>query len=188
MKRAFLFLALVILITGGVFAQSFNNWISGEVTVIGAGLRYEYMLTPQWSVGGNAYWSSLFFFWNELSIDITGRFYPFGGNRTSIARGLYVGLGLGFHIHTSLFDIVAIDGWYPTSSDEFGIAGIGVTPDIGWKIDVGAPGGFYIAPGIKFPITLGWTEMYKVSDPSKKEDRFNPGFGVVPYFGLGFAF
>jgi hypothetical protein len=158
-------------ITAGVFAQdkaaaSKGNWISAEVSLIGIGARYERMLGPQLSVGVDAYWSSLFFLWNELEAGAFARYYPWG-------RNFFVGAGLGFHIHTEV-----------TDGGDFGlryeqIAGAAITPEIGWKIDAGNVGGFFIQPGIRLPITLG------VDDST---EEFTVAVGFLPYFGLGFAF
>ncbi|MDR2110039.1 MAG: hypothetical protein LBP32_01890 [Spirochaetaceae bacterium] len=166
MKRLVLCLVLAVAAAGGIFAQEKaanvrNNWISGEVSLIGGGARYERMFGPKFSAGVDAYWSSLFFFWNEMEAGLFGRFYPWGDT-------FFAEAGLGFHLHTAL-----------TSDDAEVITGVAISPAVGWKIDLGNPGGFFIQPGIKLPITFGTNDV---------TDKFDVGVGIVPYFGLGGAF
>jgi hypothetical protein len=179
MKKGVIVLVLVLIVASGVFAQSANavsNWISGEVSLLGAGVRYERMLTPNWSIGANAYWSSLFFFWNELGIDVSARYYPWG-------KIFFAGLGLGFHQHWGTFSFRDTD-LYGGSYTWFGvITGAAITPEVGWKIDVGSAGKFFLQPGIKLPITLGSLKEY-----NGHGGGFRVGFGITPYFGLGYAF
>jgi hypothetical protein len=148
-------------------AAAKGNWISGEASLLGGGLRYERMLGSQLSVGVNAYWSSLFFFWNELEAGIFARFYPWG-------KSFFVGAGVGFHIHTA---ITLADESIDSSLEA--ITGAAISPEVGWKIDVGNTGGFFIQPGIKVPITLGINDV---------KEEFGVGVGFVPYFGMGLAF
>jgi len=184
MKKILVLFLLVILVASVVFAQeekaanSRSNWISGELSLLGVGARYERMLNSQWSVGANVYWSSFFIVWNESGIDVTARYYPWGKN-------FFAGMGLGFHVHSGTFDYDYTDSYgYRQKGTWFGaINGVALTPEVGWKIDVGNPGGFFIQPGIKLPITFGALEMYGVGD-----NEFRVGVGFVPYFGLGYAF
>ncbi|MDR2097155.1 MAG: hypothetical protein LBP37_01375 [Spirochaetaceae bacterium] len=173
MKKLVLLSVLAAAVAGGVFAQEKsanvkNNWISGELSLIGAGARYERMLGPKLSVGADAYWSSLFFFWNELEAGLFARFYPWGGT-------FFAEAGLGYHAHTA----VGYDG------AEI-ITGVALTPSLGWKIDTGKAGGFFIQPGIRLPITFG--AKTATDGASVDTNKFGVGVGVVPYFGLGGAF
>ena len=178
MRKNFLFcLLLVMLVTGGVFAQekaanAKSNWISGELSIFGGGARYERMLNDNISIGANIYWSSLIFF-SEFGIDGSLRFYPWG-------KTFYTGIGLGFHTHTSISDEKNAYGYVYSTLIQ--INGIAFTPEIGWKIDVGDAGGFYLQPGAKLPITLG-TKTGGVDN-----GKFDVGVGFVAYIGLGFAF
>ena len=180
MKKRLLFcLVLVMLVAGGVFAQNRpanirDNWIQGELGLLGVGVRYERMLNSQWSVGANIYWSSFFIIWNELGIDATARYYPWGTN-------FFVGLGLGFHTHTGTAEETYKGKKY---SEWVTITGVALTPEVGWKIDVGEEGGFYVQPGIKIPITIGKQDAIV----SGAKTKTSVGFGVVPYCGLGYAF
>jgi len=169
MKKIFLVLAIATLVAVGAFAQSGpKNWISGEVSLFGAGVRYERMLNNKMSVGANAYWTTLII-WNELEAGGSFRYY--------IMPTFFVGGGLGFHIHTGTHEYAPGYDWFAA------ITGVAITPEVGWKIDVGKKGGFFIEPGVKIPVTFGMLESWGLYDGG-----FAVGFGVVPYFGLGGAF
>jgi len=176
-KKSILGLALALLAAGGVCAQgkasaggTVRNWISGEGNLLGFGARYERMLNDRFSIGANVYWNTFFFIWDEFELGFSARFYPRGNI-------FFIGLGLGFHQHT---------GVYRGGSmfNRFGaVTGGAITPEVGWKIDVGSAGKFFLSPGIKVPVTLGYLESY-----GGYKGRFRAGFGIVPYFGLGYAF
>lgn len=184
MKKILVLFVLVTLFTGMVFAQedktanSRNNWISGELSLLGVGARYERMLNQNLSVGANVYWNNTLIFWNELETGLSVRYYIWG-------KTFFVGLGLGFHAHSGTFDYEYTDSYGNKQTGTwFGtIDGVGITPEIGWKIDVGNPGGFFVQPGVKIPITLGTLEMYGTNN-----NEFRTGVGFVAYCGLGFAF
>ena len=178
-KKVVILLVLVMVITGGAFAQEKTanvnkNWVSFEASLLGGGLRYERMLSQKLSIGANFYWSSLFFFWNELEAGLSVRFYPWG-------KKFFVGGGLGYHSHSAL--AAQANG----GLDLEVINGVGISPEVGWKIDVGAAGKWYLQPGVKIPITLGAKEAWN-SSKWTYETVFGVGVGVVPYFGFGFAF
>jgi hypothetical protein len=149
------------------------NWISGEANLLLGlgGVRYERMLNSRMSLGANAYWSVPFLLLSELGIDASFRFYPWG-------RTFFVGAGLGFHRHIGI--ILGLGNDY----DYQEMLGGAVTPEVGWKIDVGEVGGFYIQPGIKAPITLG------VARTSTGGRKFGVGIPLFPvtYFGMGGSF
>jgi hypothetical protein len=186
-KKVFMALLLAALVSGGLFAEQTanekSNWISGEASLLGVGGRYERMLSPKISIGANAYWSSFFFLWNEIEVGGSFRFYPTGS-------AFFVGGGLGFHIHTGDMDYsysYTVSGTRYTSSGRwFGtIAGVSISPEIGWKFLVGSNRVLFLQPGIKVPITFG---VKSVDVSSYYEDEFGVGFGIVPYFGIGAAF
>jgi hypothetical protein len=64
--------------------------------------------------------------------------------------------------------------------------------DVGWRIDVGSRGGFFIEPGIKFPLTLGmrkgYSSIWDWDYDSSSRWRFDWDYTVIPYIGLGVAF
>jgi hypothetical protein len=179
LKKLLGIIVIGTVITASVFAQdkaaaSKGNWVSAEVSLIGIGARYERMLSPNLSVGANVYWSSLFFLWNELEAGAFARYYPWGKN-------FFVGAGLGFHIHTAITD----EGNWGLVYEN--ITGAAITPELGWKIDVGNTGGFFIQPGIRLPITLGVKEKEGFFG-DENDGEFSVGVGFIAYFGLGFAF
>ncbi|MDR2701462.1 MAG: hypothetical protein LBB72_03415 [Spirochaetaceae bacterium] len=191
MKKVLFVVVLAMIIAGGVFAQArrgapaaAKNWISGEVGLLGAGSRYERMLSSNLSIGANVYWNSLFFFWNEFAVDGSFRFYPVQASW----GGFFVGGALGFHIHTGTYqyeyDSIWVSGGRATGTWFGSVFGVAITPEVGWKIDVGAKNKFFLSPGLKLPVTFGMLRPYL--GLSKKE--FKVGFGVVPYFGMGYAF
>jgi len=65
------------------------------------------------------------------------------------------------------------------------IIGVAITPEVGLKIDFGKPGGFFIQPGIKVPVTLGGRYVLGILSDGKY--GFGVGVGIVPYCGLGIA-
>jgi hypothetical protein len=134
-----------------------TNWISGEISLLGLGVRYERMLNSQWSVGANVYWTSFIFIYTEYSADATVRFYPWG-------KTFFTGIGVGYHDQL----------W--TGS------GFALTPEVGWKIDVGEKGSFFLQPGIKLPVNFPVLNRYWT-------DEFVVGFfPPLLYFGMGGMF
>jgi hypothetical protein len=150
-----------------------KNWISGEVNILGAGVMYERMLNKTIGIGANVYWNTLIL-WNELGADFVFRIHPGGG-------AFYFGTAVGYHIHTGDYEYKTYSGYTGTF---FGaVTGVAVTPELGWRIDFGDPGGFFMQPGVRVPITFGLLESYGAS-----KEAFAFGWGVVPYIGFGFAF
>jgi hypothetical protein len=180
LKKGLLVLVLACVLAGGVFAQEKTAdvekfWVSGEVSLVGAGARAEYMLTPKFSVGLNAYWTSLFFIFNVLGINAVGRFYPWG-------KMFYAGLGLGFAIHTGVEDFRK-DGKRIDNSDTLiSRTGFDFVPEIGWKIDLGKPGGFFLNPHAQLPLTLGVQKAWG------ETGDFGVSVGFRAALGLGWAF
>jgi hypothetical protein len=214
MKKGLLVLAIAVIVAGGVFAQKstpkapaqapqqaqrapqqaqrssgVKNWFSGEISIIGLGLRYERMLSSKMGFGVNVYYDTLFFLSHDLEAGVSFRGYPWGGTGTA-AEGIYFGGGLGFHM--SWYDW----GWgsYSWSFSDLAILyGGAISFDVGWRIDVGSRGGFFIEPGVKFPLTLGMRKgwSYSIWDwdyDSSYKWRFDWDFTVIPYIGLGVAF
>ena len=188
-KRFVLVLVLMALVAGGVFANwpstatwgGKKNFISGTLNLLGGGVSYERLLARKFGLGLNVYYSTFFIVISEFEAGLFGRFY--------IWNGLYTDLGLGFHQHWgkvagsgSGLGFLGIAAWDI-------ITGFGITPGLGFKFDPGKPGGFFVEPGIKVPITIGksiygdydpWTDTYST--------KTKVGVGVVAYVGLGWAF
>jgi hypothetical protein len=185
-KRIFLSLALAALAGGGVFAQT--HFASAEyIAVGGGGGRYEYVITPYFTVGGYVSFNFMPtpYLDDEFSkrhtifgTGIAGRWYPWG-------RRFFAALDLGYSAftngreeHSYNSNGVKIDEW--DTSDSF--SGFTIAPGFGWTIDIGKPGAFFISPGIKVPFIF----------TSESDDLMGLGKGVlvsnIMYFGLGWAF
>ena len=195
----------------GKVANARNNWISGELTVtgllpggtgIGIGASYERMFSPRISLGGNFYWSKHFTVNAEdgeysleniytLGIDASFCFYPWG-------KTFFIGTGLGFY-HSNFpqnYDLITFTFVHSGLS----INALAIIPEIGWKIDVGDIGKFYLQLGIKGSLLIGKRKY--VYTPSSKylpvdkndypdelhrtENYFGVGYNI--YFGMGYAF
>jgi hypothetical protein len=175
-----LILLLAAIAAGGIFAQEKTAdvkkfWVSGEVSLVGAGARGEYMLTPKISVGLNAYWTSLFFVFNDIGINAVGRYYPWG-------KMFYAGLGVGYATHSGDEEVTVDWGWpLGEVTDKWIVVrkGFGIVPEVGWKIDLGNPGGFYLNPQAQLPLIIGKRDLDNKSGVSV-------GFRVA--CGAGWAF
>ncbi|MDR0527073.1 MAG: hypothetical protein LBG79_04570 [Spirochaetaceae bacterium] len=191
-KKIVLVLALASMIAGGLAAQEKTAavkkvWLSGEVSLVGAGARGEFMLGPKMSLGLNTYWTSAFFIFNDIDINAVARFYPWG-------KKFYAGLGVGFGIHSGLSPVKGkwdVDGTkveYPDDGSSYlvTLTGVDITPELGWKIDIGKAGGFFINPLVQVPITIGQEKAAVLFGP--EPTRFGVGVGFRAACGFGWAF
>jgi hypothetical protein len=64
-------------------------------------------------------------------------------------------------------------------------SGFDIVPEIGWKIDVGAPGGFFLNPLVQLQLTLGKSDLILGSG---KEADFGVSVGFRAALGLGWSF
>jgi hypothetical protein len=141
------------------------------------------MLSDKMSIGANVYYDTLFFLSNDLGVDFSFRFYPWGGTG-QVPEGLFFGSGVGFHMTWW--------SWFGYTSDWGTLYGGAITPDIGWRLDVGNRGGFFIEPGIKIPLIFGarkgydWDDWYYDYDPDEWHFAFEWSF--IPYIAFGVAF
>lgn len=184
MKKQVFFLCAVLALSGAgkVFAQSdgdgsggVKNWLSGEAGFSGFGVRYERMLSDTFSVGATGFINSALFFWNSFGLQASGRYYPWAGN-------FYLELGLGAGVITGGVGIYLADEWYYT------VGGM-VTPGLGWKIDVGKPGGFFINPMISVPVVFGkGTPAIGYITEEGYTEEFIIGTNFRLAFGMGGAF
>jgi hypothetical protein len=181
-KKGLLVLVLVSALTGGIFAQEAawggkKNFVSADLGLLVAGLRYERLLAPKLSVGVDAYWANSFIIFNELQAGAFARYYLFGG--------FYGELGLGFNIHSGLEDLdYEFFGRTVTANGLVTTTGFAISPGIGWKFDPGKPGGFFLEPGISVPITIGERSYWL----GAIESETGVSTGFVLYLGLGAAF
>jgi len=159
-----------------------ENWVSGEISIFGVGVRYEWMLEPSFSVGAEAYLNSLFFLWNDWGVIGFIRSYP-------SSPSFFLELGAGYNYHTGFgkYKYKDTDGSNKTLSDWIETSGFVISPGMGFKIDMRKPGGFFVQPGIKLPITLG-TQEPVVSGWNDRDSKFGVSVGFIIYCGLGYAF
>ena len=177
-KKLFLFLGLVVIYTTILNAQPVQrHWISASPGLrlggpwfvwLAAELRYELMLNPFFSAGAYIYYDY------SNGIGIAGRCYPF-------ARSFFLELGLGYNKYYKEHFFLNHDTGQWTEHYVADFNGIDIVPGLGWRIDVGKPGGLYITPSARFPIIMRW---YKDTDfPDPRIDN-----SIIGYFGLGYAF
>ncbi|MCL2184877.1 MAG: hypothetical protein FWB86_03345 [Treponema sp.] len=136
-----------------------NNWMSYELAYIGLGIRYERMLGSKISLGVNAYLGVVFPY-SEINTFL--RVYPWG-------KTFFLGVGFGYYneyLEEGHY-IHHFDGNFVYGNSN----GFTIIPEIGWKIDVGKPGGFYIMPCLTYPFVIG----------------HNVGYRLI-YFGMGNVF
>lgn len=148
-------------------ANARNNWMSAELAIsfpVSIGIRYERMLNSYISIGANFYYGgpplSVDGWYNYLEVNAFFRAYPWG-------KAFFLGVGLGY-----------FHGWdkYPSIFD-----GIIFVPEMGWKIDIGKPGGFYIMPCLTFPVVF-------IDDEFLVSGTRGMGGRVLFYLGMGIAF
>jgi hypothetical protein len=180
MKKAILLLILILVITGGVFAQQerAKNSFLLEFGIVGAELSYERMLSPHFSLLVDAS-----YFWFIISDELTAsgkiRWYPLG-------KAWYLEFGAGYVYGRSLFPVIGEavgklllmiitfflyipDGIDKTLAKTHGVI---LQPAMGWKIDIGKKDGWVL------PISMGLDiKLAKMPD-------------VIPYLriGVGYSF
>jgi hypothetical protein len=181
-----------------------KNWVSINLAALGIGASYEYMLNPKISLGTNIYWQflvfghfhqnanssfDLFYFSPyTVGIDAFFRFYPWG-------KTFFLGTALGFYFVNGIANLYFIDDYFYYST--FYSFALGITPEIGWKIDVGKKGGIYIQTGIASLFVLGkpncddprLDQEHHVGIDNINIDKFG-AINLFPrvYFGIGKAF
>ena len=154
MKKVLIAFFLLLINLGNIAGQDMDvkNWISGEhglTGIIGLNLRYERMLNEKISISAllTANVTAIMQYM-DYSVQTALRWYPWEGK-------FYSELGLGFghiyiyHDHDPVDDMCTISN----------ILGIRLSPAIGWKFDLGKPGGFFLNPMVRMPIVVG-TKIY----------------------------
>jgi len=144
-------------------ANARNNWLSVNfnffyntslnVPEFGGSVKYERMLNSNTSLGTNAYIGvDGGFNTFVLGIDAVFRYYPWG-------KAFFLGAALGYGLTVYDYEYDEIGSYYDylTGNEKERIYhshstafanGIVVTPEIGWKIDFGIAGGFYLLTGV----------------------------------------
>jgi hypothetical protein len=192
MKKGIFILVVAIIVVGGAFAQTQKNWISGEVGLLGAGIRYERMLNDKFSIGGT-------YIVNYIPIldieyvfggEVATRFYPWAGK-------FYAEFGLGYGsvkgYETKNTKPIKYNGKEVDPSvtllASYNISGLLVAPGIGWKIDVGKPGKFFINPMISVLNVLGKQEYaFENLFADAMSGKFKVGTTFRVAFGVGGSF
>jgi hypothetical protein len=183
-KKLLLFFCGLVLFTVILNAQTaeseqpkHRHWLSSSLGLglmgpywawYAAELRYEYMLNPFFSVGAHVYYEA------SYGIGITGRWYPF-------AKSFFLGLGFGYNkVYRNNCEINPITNQKVDTIDDYN--GIDIIPGLGWRIDVGKPGGLYITPSVKISTIMRWYKNPYTPDPIILQN------GLIGYIGLGYAF
>jgi hypothetical protein len=191
-KKILALMVLAAVAAGGIFAQEKTanvkrNWLSGEASMFGGGARYEFMISEKLSAGVNIYWTSLIVL-NDFGVNAALRFYPWG-------KMFFAEIGLGYGLHSELKTFTTTADYntgynnLSVSTKWYGMTfmdGFNMVPGIGWKIDLGKPGGFFISPSVQLILTFGTWKYSAVH--SDLEDESGVGVDVRPSFGLGWAF
>ena len=138
-----------------------------------AELRYDYMLTPFFSIGTYAYYELSF------GMGISGRWYPVSGS-------FFLEFGLGYNklYGNSLYLNNDTDQWINYIYDYNGIE---IIPGIGWRFNIVKLGGFFITPSIKYPLIYRW---YKTPPFAENPNMIDPRIhgALIIYFGIGYSF
>ena len=157
--------------------NSINNWISGELLIWfpGISIRYERMIDNKISIGFNIYWSFVprfddFAFKeiqeNDFRTEASFRYYPWG-------KMFFFGMLIGFNCAIEQQSYRDEHGNHHLNIEE-PIYQLVIGPELGWRIDIGNVGGFYIQPGIKLPFVIPSSSGLTI--------------GGAIYFGMGYAF
>ena len=167
MKKITLCMVILIFVSGIAFSQQYEsdqfNTLGLHLNLIGAGaaFNYERSFNPNFSLLG------------EISLDIIpvaftlaakARYYPFG-------RAFYLEMGAGYGMTIGYVGLIAGYANLIAEMFTFGLAdtnwdvwmhGVVLTPGLGWKIDLGKPGGFTLPIGLGINIFLGPREISPV--------------------------
>ena len=177
-KKIILFLIVMFVFSGFVFSQeedAAHNTISVHFGLVGIEGSYEYQFNRHFSVLGSASASTMIFMW-DWALSGKGRVYPFG-------KAFYLEMGLGY-VHMKgasagmaelVLNALTFGLYYAiagTPEELQAKSGLLIQPGLGWKIDIGKPGGFVL------PISMGI------------DIRATPSKDFLPYFriGLGYSF
>jgi len=175
MKKAILFVLIFLIAAGSIYSQdAAKNSVAVQLTVIGVAVNYERTLTPHFSVLADVSYTSLIIA-NILTGSIKGRWYPFNGIFfLEIGAGYANGHNIGNFTGTMFLGFFTFGWWFLQMKEESlkKTGGLLFQPGMGWKIDIGEPGGFFM------PISLGMN--IKVGSP--------PDYLPVIRIGLGYYF
>jgi len=194
MKKVLYILIFIIFVTGSVFAQPDDiHWVSSEISFIGIGMRYEYMLSTDISIGTNIYFNEGLIN-GAGGINVIGCYYPWENT-------FFLEFGFGFGFVSGSGETILTHKTTNETIIHTGITtlGIAVTPGFGWRIKIDfITEGFFLQTGFKFPIGMGKqrpreTSMHEnTNDYSLSTYNFNERIGsgsaFIFYLGVGYAF
>jgi len=160
-KKIVLMFIVFSAISGAVIAQEqerATHSVAASFGFIGASLSYERMFSRHFSVLAEVSYTTLVLI-EEFTLSGKGRWYPFG-------RAFYLELGFGLSYGRGISDLMThmllglfTFGWYFTTLDEDDLMarrlGLLVQPGMGWKIDIGRPGGFVLPVSMGLNFKLG---------------------------------
>jgi len=171
----------------GKFANSRINWIATEISPFGFALRYERMIDPRFSLGSAVF---LNFGGDGISgMDASFRFYPWGGT-------FFIGCALGFYSYTTTFvDQYHYQNVAVAQTRTRTLNSLALVPEIGWKIDIGNVGGFFLQFGVALGIPFRrFTHEVEITTNGNifQSLSFQQNYSIFAfrplYFGIGFAF
>jgi len=184
MTRKILLLAFLIIITGGVFAQADEdafidtlseragaNTFTFSAGLFSVDLSYERAFNQHFSLLLNTSYYWVLGSWTASAI---GRWYPAGRIFfMDLGLGTAYGIGLGRGIAEGVLTILT-SGWWADQEEAFNRTfGVIIQPAIGWRLDIGEPGGFTLPIRTGVDLKLG-----------RQGGDFTPFLRV----GLGFSF
>ena len=175
LKKAFLLGLIFLIAVSVVFSQDeVKNTFSVQLTVIGAAANFERTLTPHFSVLAEVSYTNLLIA-NMITGSVKGRWYPFSGVFfLEMGAGYATGDNIGNYIGNMFWGFFTFGWWFSQMEEESfqKTGGLLLQPGLGWKIDIGEPGGFFM------PITLGMNIKFGST----------PDYLPVIRIGLGYSF
>jgi len=139
------------------------NWLSGEATILGGGMRYERDINRFFSLGGNIFYNSLpsnyGWFLRAIGALATARLFPGG-----VHNPFYAEISAGWGITERTAKRSRINGWdgYQYWHDIYSASGFMVAPALGVRFG-GQRTGFFANPFVSLPMVLGrkeWGTMF----------------------------
>jgi hypothetical protein len=176
-KRMLLAFIVLIVVSGGVFAQDEQraaNSLAVSLGVFGAELSYERIFSKRLSILGETSYTTMLFM-DEFTVAGKGRLYPFAGAFfLELGLGYSYGMGAVNMMEKMLLGVITL-GLYYIFVEEIEnprTGGFLIQPGLGWKIDIGKPDGFILPISAGLDIKAG----------------SSPDFTPYVRIGLGYSF
>ena len=143
-----------------------RNWLSGEFTWLGAGIRYDRNITDWFSVGVNIFLHRLFGYEHALGIDWAATYDEYASGTLATAR--FFPWGFPFYLELGM-------GWGEWHSPDRGRRSTGPMLDIALGLRLGGHrGGFFVNPFASVVTVFCFANDYDYTDNIL---RFGAGFG-----------